>query len=99
MIQKAVGYEPLVSQPTYNPVMAGRRTREPEEQPTFEYGSKHGIRVTITGEDGTRITYFGGKQSVKITVTSMGSPVELLSSSTVDPAEDGYAERPGKTEA
>jgi hypothetical protein len=80
--------------------MVAGRSRDPEDEPTFEYGSEQGIRVTIIGEDRSEITYFGGKKRVKIIITSVGGPVKLLFSNTIDPpAEGGYEERAGRMEA
>jgi hypothetical protein len=63
-----------------------------------EFAPKKGVRITITGEDGSRLLFFGGKQVVTVTITTEEGPSTLSFCSEADPVEDGEEEGTGVSE-
>ena len=63
-----------------------------------ELAARKGVRITITGEDGSTILFFGGKQVVTVTITTEEGPWKLSFCSEADPVEDGEEEGTKVTE-
>lgn len=57
-----------------------------------EIAARKGVRITITGEDGSTILFFGGKQDVKVAITTEEGPSKLVFCSGADPVDDGQEE-------
>lgn len=60
-----------------------------------ELTPRKSVRIKITGEDGSTVLFFGGKQEVTVTITTEEGHSRLMFCSETDPVDDGEEAGPG----